>query len=266
MDILQGLILGIVQGLTEFLPVSSSGHLELFQHIFGIKEGAATFDVAVHLATLIAVIAVFWKDIIEIIKRPFSKITLLILVGTAPTLAIALALKKTVENLLSTGSTLGIEFIITGLALWFAESIKTKNKEEKETTYVDALIIGIAQGIAIMPAISRSGLTISSALFRGLKREFAAKYSFLLSIPIILAAAADTTLDIVKHKTSTSIEFFPMIVGMVAAAISGYIAVKFMIKMISKGNLRVFSYYVFVLGGLIILDQLFFHIFFTLKF
>jgi undecaprenyl-diphosphatase len=261
-DILQGIILGIVQGLTEFLPISSSGHLVLFQRIFGIEEGVATFDIAVHLATLIAVVAVFWKDIIEIIKNPFSKITLLILVGTIPTLAIAFALKDIIEELLHSGSSLGIEFIVTGLILWFAESIKTKDKGDKETTMADAVLVGIAQGIAIMPAISRSGLTIAGALFRGLNREFAAKFSFLLSIPVILAAAADEGLNLFKSSSTAKIEMMPLVLGMVAAAISGYFAIKFMLKILSKGNLRSFSYYVFTLGGLIVLDQLFFHIYF----
>ncbi len=262
MDILQGIILGIIQGLTEFLPISSSGHLVLFQKIFGLKEGVATFDIAVHLATLIAVVAVFRKDIIEIIKKPFSKLTLLIVVGTIPTLAIAFALKNIIEELLHSGASLGVEFLITGLILWFAESIKTKDKGEKETTMADAVLIGIAQGIAILPAISRSGLTIAGALFRGLNREFAARFSFLLSIPIILAAAADEGLGLIRDKSAAQIEMIPLFLGMVAAAISGYFAIKFMLKILSKGNLRVFSYYVFVLGGLIVLDQLFFHIYF----
>jgi len=207
MDILQGIILGIIQGLTEFLPISSSGHLTLFQKLFGIEEGARTFDIAVHMATLIAVVAVFRKDILEIIKKPLSKMSLLIIVGTIPTGIIALILKDIIEKLLVSGASLGIEFIITGLILVYAERVKSKDKGLEKTTYADALLIGVAQGIAIMPAISRSGLTIAGALFRGLNREFAAKYSFMLSIPIILLATASDVYEGIKGTEPLGITF-----------------------------------------------------------
>lgn len=262
MDILQGIILGIIQGLTEFLPISSSGHLTLFQKIFGINEGVRTFDIAVHMATLLAVVFVFRKDIWEVIKKPFSKMSLLIIVGTIPTGIIAVLLKDIIEELLKSGASLGIEFIITGLVLFYAERVKSKDKGVEKTTYGDAILIGVAQGIAIMPAISRSGLTIAGALFRGLNREFAAKYSFMLSIPIILLATASDVYDGIKGTEPLGVTFWPLALGVVAAAISGYFAIKFMLKILTKGSLKIFSYYVFALGGLIILDQLFFHFFF----
>jgi len=262
MDILQGIILGIIQGLTEFLPISSSGHLTLFQKLFGINEGVRTFDIAVHMATLIAVVFVFRKDLWDVIRKPFSKMSLLIIVGTIPTAIIAVILKDIIEELLKSGASLGIEFIITGLVLFYAERVKTKDKGLEKTTYVDAILIGVAQGIAIMPAISRSGLTIAGALFRGLNREFAAKYSFMLSIPIILLATASDVYEGIKGTESIGVEFWPLALGVLAAAISGYFAIKFMLKILTKGSLKVFSYYVLALGGLIILDQLVFHFFF----
>lgn len=262
MDIIEGLILGIVQGLTEFLPISSSGHLVLFQKIFGISEGALTFDVAVHLATLIAIFVVFREDIISIIKKPFGRLPLLIVVGTIPTMAMGLLLKDFFEKVFESGATLGVEFIFTGLILWYAESVKTKDKGLESTKYSDAAIIGFAQGVAILPAVSRSGLTIAGALFRGLNREFAARFSFLLSIPAILGAAALDGVKIIKGTEASGMGFGPLLVGMLAAAVSGYFAIKFMLKILSKGSLRNFSYYVFILGGLIIADQLVFKIFF----
>lgn len=257
MNVLEGFILGIVQGLTEFLPVSSSGHLVLLQRVFGIEKGVLTFDIAVHLATLIAVFFVFRKDIIDIIRKPFSRLPLLIAVGTIPTVVIGVAFKDLFEKLFESGSTLGLEFILTGLILWYADGAKSKNKKLDGTTYVDASVIGVAQGIAILPAVSRSGLTIAGALFRGLNREFAAKFSFLMSIPAILGAALLDGYKLVKGGAELGTGFWPLIIGMTAAAATGYIAIRFMLKVMSKGSLKVFSYYVFIVGLLVIIEQIF---------
>ncbi|MCX7710648.1 MAG: undecaprenyl-diphosphatase UppP [Clostridia bacterium] len=259
MSILQAFILGIVQGLTEFLPISSSGHLVLFQKLFGISEGALTFDVAVHLATLLAVFIVFWRDIVNILKKPFGKLPMLIVAGTIPTFILAAAFKDLFERLFESGKTLGIEFIFTGLILLYAESVKSKDKGLEKTTYTDAAIIGLAQGIAILPAVSRSGLTIAGALFRGLNREFAARFSFLLSIPAILAAALLDIYKLIKDPSAfgTTADLLPLGVGMMAAAVFGYFAVRFMLKILTKGSMKVFSYYVFVIGALVLLEQIF---------
>jgi undecaprenyl-diphosphatase len=264
MNLLQAIILGIIQGLTEFLPISSSGHLSLFQTLFGLKQGSITFEVAVHLATLIAVVAVLWEDILKMIKKPFGKLTLLVVVGTIPTVIIAVIFKDLIELLFDTGATLGIEFIISGLILLYVEE---KNKEKKNgkklenMNYIDAGVIGVAQGIAIMPAISRSGLTLAGALFCGLNREFAIKFSFLMSIPAILGSVVFEGLDIVKDG-GAGMELVPLLAGMAAAGISGYLAIKVMFKIFTKASLKYFSYYVFAVGGLIIIDQYFTHFFF----
>ncbi|MCX7842051.1 MAG: undecaprenyl-diphosphate phosphatase [Clostridia bacterium] len=259
MDIFQAFILGVIQGLTEFLPISSSGHLVLVQRLFGISEGALTFGIAVHLATLLAVMAVLWEDVVNILKKPFGKLPLLIIAGTIPTIVIAVAFKDLFEKLFNTGSTLGLEFIFTGLILWFSDSMKSRGKVLEKTSYADAAIIGLAQGVAILPAVSRSGLTIAGALFRGLDREFAARFSFLLSIPAILGAAVFDGYDLIKNSAAPGggIDFLPLAVGMVAAAVSGYFAVRFMIKLLSKGSMKVFSYYVFILGALVLFEQIF---------
>ncbi len=262
MDIFQGFILGIVQGLTEFLPVSSSGHLVFFQKLFGLENDMLSFDVAVHLATLIAVLIVFKRDIVEIIRKPFSKLPLLILAGTIPTIIIGLIFKDLAESLVHSGISLGFEFILTGLILWYAENMGSKNKNLSTTTYTDASIIGVAQGIAaVLPAVSRSGFTIASALYRGVGREFAARFSFLVSVPAILGATMLDVLKVAKGE-GTHPDLGPLLIGMVAAGISGYFAVRFMLKIITKGKLRIFSYYVFILGALILMDQLLFHKFF----
>jgi Uncharacterized bacitracin resistance protein len=265
MTTIQGFILGLVQGLTEFLPISSSGHLVLFQKLFGLSEGTFTFDIVVHLATLVGVFAILRKDIVEILKKPLGKLPLLIVVGTIPTGLIALAFNDVFKELFKSGKTLGLEFIFTGLVLYYAERIRTRNKGLKETTYGDAAVIGVAQGIAILPAVSRSGLTLAGALMRGLNREFAIKFSFLMSIPAILLGALKDGYDLVQEGgiSSANIDLLPLLVGALAAAISGYFAVKFMLRIFSKMSLKIFSYYVIVVGLLVLVDQLFFRHFFT---
>lgn len=259
MTTLQGLVLGLVQGLTEFLPISSSGHLVLFQRLFGLSEGVLSFDIAVHLATLAAVVAVFRQDIWAMIRRPTSKFTLLVVVGTIPTALIGFLLKKPIEALFESGRTLGIEFLATGLILILAEALakrKSARKGEAETNYLDAAAVGTAQGIAILPAISRSGLTLAGALACGIEREFALKFSFVMSIPPILGAGLLDAKDLVEAGGGIGVAALPLIVGMLAAAVSGYFAIRFMLKVFVKASLKYFSYYVFVLGASIIAEQL----------
>lgn len=259
MNLFHAFILGLVQGFTEFIPVSSSGHLVLINRLFGISDGALTFGIAVHIATLVSVFIVLWRDILDMLKKPFGKLPLLVIAGTIPTVIIALIFKDSFEKIFESGSSLGLGFIFTGFILWFSESFKGMDKGLEKTKYTDAVIMGLAQGIAILPAVSRSGLTIASALFRGLNREFAARLSFLISIPVILGAAVVDGYDMIKNAGTleTGISIAPLAVGMVAAAISGYIAIRFMLKILSKSSLRIFSYYVFAIGTLVILEQLF---------
>lgn len=257
MTIFQAFILGLIQGLTEFLPISSSGHLVLFQKLFNLSGGLPSFDIALHLATAAAVIVYLWRDVLDIIKKPFGKLALLIITATIPTLIIGAAFGDIFRGLMESGKSLGFEFILTGLVLWYADNIKSKNKKLQEATYFDAAFIGIAQGLAILPAVSRSGLTIASALSRGLKRDFALRFSFLLSIPAILAASAKDVYDVVKAGSGFEVGTLPLIIGMFAAAVTGYFAVRFMLKIFSRASMKVFSYYVFALGALVLIDQLF---------
>jgi undecaprenyl-diphosphatase len=272
LSVIEALILGIVQGLTEFLPISSSGHLVLFQKLFGIQSEVLTFDLAVHVATLIAVCAVLWKDILLILKKPFVKLTLLIIVATIPAVLIGLIFGDMLEGLYQSGATLGFEFIFTGLVLFLAEKVRVKNKPLEEMRLFDALFIGTAQGLAILPAVSRSGMTLVGALSRGFNREAALKFSFLISIPAIAGAAV---LNIFKmsgsvtavNSASSLFQSDPgmlpaLIVGFIAAGVSGFFAIKFMLKVFIKSSLRAFSIYVFIIGALVLIDQLFFNIFF----
>ncbi len=263
MDLWQSFILGLVQGLTEFLPVSSSGHLVLLQRILGLEEAVFTFDVMVHLGTLLAVIIAFWRDLVEIIRRPLGKLPLLIVAGAIPTAVIGLLFSDFFAGLFASGQSLGPGFIVTGIVLWAVEGIRANNQRKslREMDVLDAITVGLAQGLAIIPALSRSGLTISAALVRGLNRELAARYSFLLSLPVILGASI---LEIkgMDSNMEYSVGLLPILIGTITAGVSGFLAIKFMLRVLARGSLRRFSYYVWLLGTLVLIDQVFFQRYF----
>ena len=277
MDILKAVILGIVQGLTEFLPVSSSGHLVLLQKLMGIDEPALFFDTMLHLGTLTAVFIVLRRDIWALLKRPFQRLTGLVILATLPTIAIALAIKDFVEQAFHTGDYIGYGFLVTSALLLAAEALAARpgaRRQEKDMTWVDAVLIGTLQGAAIMPAVSRSGSTIAGALSRRLDRDFAARFSFLMSIPAILGAAVLQAKDFIGDQDALAstigasgsgtagMGLLGVIAGTVAAAAVGVFAVTLMLKIIRTGTLRVFSLYTAVLGILILADQFFFHLVF----
>ncbi|WP_333870713.1 undecaprenyl-diphosphate phosphatase [Desulforamulus putei] len=247
-DILKALILGTIQGLTEFLPVSSTGHLLLGRKLLGLSEAGLFLDTMLHLGTLLAVVAVFWQDIVNMMKRPFSRLSLLIIAGTIPTAVIGLTFEDFFENISKTGVTVGWEFLATGLILWTADNMKKKGRKNiEQISFKDAFIVGALQGAAILPAISRSGLTIAGALFQGINKQTAARFSFLLSLPAILGAVVLQSAKLVGGQAE-SIGAVPLLVGTVAAAVAGYVAVKWMLAILQRGSLKIFSVYVWILG------------------
>ena len=266
MNILKAVILGIVQGFTEFLPISSSGHLVLFQKLFGISQPMLSFDVVLHLGTLVAVFIVFWGDILAILKKPLQNITYMLIVATIPAVVVGLLFDKQIGALFTGGITLALGFIITGLLLIYSDRIKNPQKLEKDIRFTDAVVIGCMQAIAIAPAISRSGSTITAGLHQRLSRETAARFSFLLSIPAILGAAVLTARDIIKGPGGAagflSAGTLPLIFGFLAAALSGYLSIRFMLDLIKKSKLSYFGYYVLVLAGFILADIFITHRFF----
>jgi undecaprenyl-diphosphatase len=265
MDILKAIVLGIAQGLTEFLPVSSSGHLVLLQKIFGIKEAPLVFEVLLHVGTLAAVFVVLWKDILAILKKIIQPLTLYLIIGTIPAVIAALLFDKEIEEIFDTGKFLGVCFLITTVFLVTAELLSRRAiasnslKKEGEINWLDALVIGIMQAIAIPPGISRSGATISGALFRKLNRDTAARFSFLLSIPAILGALVLHLKDLFKgapqEVETESIGVVALIIGTITSAVVGFFAVKWMLKIIREKSLFGFAIYTGVLGLLVILDQ-----------
>jgi len=254
-EMLKAVILGIIQGLTEFLPVSSSGHLLIARKLFGLAEAGLLLDTLLHVGTLAAVIIVFRKDIWAMIRRPFSHLTLLVIVGTVPTAIIGLLFKDFFEEIAQSGVTAGWEFLATGLILWLADSNKKRGYKKIESiTFADASIVGALQGAAILPAISRSGLTIAGALFRRIDKDAAARFSFLLSIPAILGGAVVQIPDLLEGQAGM-IGTGPLIAGTLAAAVAGYFAVRWMINIIKRGSLIIFAVYVWIIGIAVIISQ-----------
>jgi undecaprenyl-diphosphatase len=244
------IVLGIIQGLTEFLPVSSSGHLVIFQTLFKVPYSIA-FDVVVHLATALAVMVYFWKDILELFTSK-RKMLWLILVGTVFTGILGLGFKDFFESLFSSVFAVGWFLLLTGLVIVLAEWIGKGRRKLEEMNIWDAILIGLAQGCAIAPGLSRSGTTISASLARNLDRTLAARFSFLLSVPAILGAGLVQSKAIIKAGT-IGIGVWPLILGFIAAFVSGWIAIKIFMNIIQKTSIRVFAYYCFVVGIIVLI-------------
>jgi undecaprenyl-diphosphatase len=252
---LEHIILGIVQGVTEFLPISSTGHLVLFGKLFGLREAGLLFDTMLHFGTLLAVVVFYWQEVVHIVTHPFGKLTQLLIAGTIPTAIIGLVFEDFFDAISKTGQTIGLEFLATGVIIWAVESMPQGDRTFDNISYKDALIIGTLQGVAILPAISRSGLTIAGSLLRGIKRADAARFSFLLSLPAILGASvlqAKKVLDNPVQATS----LLPMLAGTLFASLFGYAAIRWMVKLISSGSMKGLAVYVLILGVVIVGLQL----------
>ncbi len=259
----EALILGIVQGLTEFLPVSSSGHLEIGKVLLGdnsLPEESLLFTVVVHAATALSTVVVFRKDILEILKGLFqfkwneeTQFSVKIIISMIPAAIIGVLFNDQIEALFNNQILLvGAMLVLTGLLLFLADRAK---RTEKAVGFGQAAIIGISQAIAILPGISRSGATISTSVLLGIDREKAARFSFLMVVPLILGKIAKDLLD--GNISSELTNVMPLAVGFTAAFISGLIACTWMISLVKKSQLRYFSYYCFVVGFGAILATLF---------
>ncbi|QSO53468.1 undecaprenyl-diphosphate phosphatase [Alicyclobacillus curvatus] len=257
---IQALVLGIVQGITEFLPISSSGHLVLLERIWHISGGGLLFVTLLHLGTLAAVLVALRDDVAAVIRNPFSWTSRMILLALIPTAIVGAVFEEFFEHLFQTPVTVGFEFVITGIVLWWIDSIPKGHKEMDDIQAADSLWIGALQGIAIVPALSRSGLTIAGGLWRGLDRDTAGRFSFLLSIPAILGATAVQFDDMLETPTKLGgLHLVPAVIGTVAALVAGYIAVKWTLWLLRRAKMRYFAVYVWVLAGFVFADQIFFH-------
>lgn len=263
MTILQAAILGLVQGLAEFLPVSSSGHLLLARMLMGISDEATQtgayimLDVLLHAGTLLAVIIVFWKDWWAILKNPFRSRTLLLLfIASLPALVVVVLLNDIVDQFF-TGWFLGVSFLVTAVFLLIAEWISGRQARRTDKPgFKHAITMGTMQAIALLPGVSRSGSTLTGGLLSGLDRKAGAKFSFMMSAPAIVGSLLFEAKDAIELGYLAQLELVPTLVGMVIAAISGYLAIRFMLRLINRVSLNWFALYVALLGLIILTLQL----------
>ena len=270
MNFIQAILMGIVQGLSEFLPISSSAHLVFTSNFYKVFKGIEIvqnsneevfFDIMLHLGTLIAVLIFFRKDVINILKAMLqalktknwsnteAKLGLFIVLGTFVTIALALPINEVAEKLVYSPSIVGMLLFITGFTLLYSEYKSNKIEEKKqELNLKTSILIGLAQGLAALPGFSRSGWTIATGLFCGLDRITAARYSFLLSIPIILGASMVYPLVKIDIHEALQYNWEAIIAGTLVSAVVGYICIKYFMKFISKFSLAIFGYYCIIAG------------------
>ena len=259
-EYLSAMLLGVVQGVTEFLPVSSSGHLVLFQQWLPVAGDPVAFDLALHLGTLVPVLWVYRTDLMGVVRdatvgtgayleRPGVRLLMVLVAATLPTAAIGLSLEDVFERLFHNPRAVGIAFAITGTVLWATGRVKSGTTQAADLRVPHAIAIGLAQGLAITPGISRSGSTIAAGLFLGMDREAAARFSFLLSIPAIAGACVLKFGDLSLDETSLG----PIAVGVMSSAVSGYLALTLLIRLVRKGNFRTFAYYLWPLAAFALL-------------
>ena len=243
MTIIEAIILAIVQGVTEFLPVSSSGHLVLFQSFFGI-ESTVSFDLLLHFGSLIAVVVVYFKKFLELLKPPYTNLLRLV-IATVPVVIVILFFREPIEQLFG-GNYLPFAFLITAVVLLVGEIIgkKEQNHLGNELTNKSALTMGIAQCIAVIPGISRSGMTITAGLLTVKDREKVADFSFMMSAPIIFGSMIVSIME----GTTMSVGIMPSIIGIAVSAISSFFAIKFLKKILIKSKLAWFSAYLLVIA------------------
>ena len=273
MDIIQGIIIGIVQGLTEFLPVSSSAHLVFIQNILGVESSLA-FDTFLHLGTLIAVLWFFRYDIYKMLKSwwlsigdilqgrftegfkedPYKRLAWYVILATIPVGIVGVLFEDSVDALFSGALYVPAFFLfVTGTILYLSQRMTSGNINYDNITKKEALFMGLGQACAILPGLSRSGTTIAAGLTIGLDKEFAAKFSFILSIPAIFGAFILQLKDI---GSAMDANFLPVFLGFIAAIISGYLAIKWMLDLIQNKSLDIFSYYCWAVGIIVFMGSI----------
>jgi undecaprenyl-diphosphatase len=269
MTLLQAFILGIVQGLTEFIPVSSSGHLVLVPHLLGWEfdhTQAFIFDVLVQWGTLFAVFVYYWRDLVSIASafiagtlsgKPFasegSRMGWYLIIATIPAVVVGLLCKDLIEAAFSDPKMTGIFLLVTAALLVIAEFVGKRNRNTEQINWFDAFWIGCSQVLALLPGVSRSGSTIAGGMTRNLNRSSAARFSFLMSVPVMLGAGVLAFKDLFALEASSNF-FIPLLVGFLAALVSGYLAIRWLIAYLSKHSLFVFAGYC-LLAGLLIIFQ-----------
>ena len=272
MSLLNAMILGLIQGIAEFLPISSSGHLSILNNLFSMtttEDGQMFFDVLLHLGTLFSVCVVYWQDIVDMFYEvlgflhvgplanehrqhyPAARLFLMIVLGTLP-LFLILPINDMMEGLYYKSVFIGIMLVLTGCILYIADKMQQGKKTEKNMGMLDAIIIGLCQAVATIPGLSRSGTTITAGLATGLRRDFAVKYSFLLSLPAVLGANILSFAKAIKNGIDWSC-LPAYLVGTVVAILSGIASISLLKRIASKGKFGGFAYYCWVVGVLSII-------------
>ena len=265
MTYLMSLILGLVQGVAEFLPISSSGHLSILQNWFGMEEPDNLFNVLLHFATLIAVCVVYWRDIVEMIAEffrgaaslvsrrgergpvpPARRLVMMVILGTLP-LFLVLPIQDKVEALGGSNLFVGLALLVTGVILFVSDRLARGRKNARTATVADALLVGCAQAVAVIPGLSRSGSTIAAGMAVGFERTFAVRFSFLLSLPAVLGATLLKVIDVAKEGVDFSL--LPVyLVGMVVAGVVGYFSIRLVNLLAQKNKFGRFAYYCWAIG------------------
>ena len=269
MTYLKAILLGLVQGIAEFLPISSSGHLAIAQNLLGMSDAGTVpefFDVLLHLGTLVAVFVAYWADIKDMVLEffrgagdlihhstpnpvpPARRLILLIILGTLPRIVV-LPVTDAVQSLSNSMVFIGAALIVTGVLLFVSDRVKKGRKNERTATWLDVLIVGLGQAIATMPGISRSGMTITTGCFVGFERKFAVRFSFLLSIPAVLGANILSLADAAKAGINWA-EVPVYLVGVVTAAVVGYLCIRLLRFIADRGKFGAFAYYCWAVGVL----------------
>ena len=266
MPLYEVIVLGLVQGLTEFLPISSTAHLTVIPWLFGWKDPGLTFDIALHIGTLVAILLYFFRDWVQVLSQGFgmrtegdpdlrSNRSLLwyMVAATIPIGIFGYLFNKQAETTWRQPDVIAAMMIGVGGILWWAERVGRKQKDLGHLTFLDAMAIGVAQVLSIVPGTSRSGITIAAGLFRNLDRSSAARFSFLLSTPAIAAAAAKSLYDVIKHEGGIPHDMrVPMAVGILVSGISGALVIHLFIDYLRKGTLNFFIAYRIIFGIMII--------------
>ncbi len=266
-DIFQSLIAGAIQGITEFLPISSSGHLVLFHEFFSFSfPDELAFDVVLHVGTLCALLVYFRNDIVKLLRAFFKsfsnwnlkgdstqRLAWYLAIATIPAVLAGVLLEDIIEATLRNTTVVAVMLIVFGILLYAADTYGKKNKSIGEVSLKASILIGCAQAIALVPGVSRSGVTIITGLSQKLKREAAARFSFLLSIPIVVGAGAKKTIDLFSSSSITSDQYVILLGGFLASAVVGYMCIKYFLKFIQRYSLKVFAYYRIALGIIILI-------------
>lgn len=248
MTVVQSFFLGAIQGLTEFLPISSSGHLILFQKLFGLNGDFLFFNLLLHFATLIAVILCFRMQVLDLIKHPFSKKAKMLYISCVPTVIIAFLLKNVVSNV--SGAFLGVCFLLTAIVLFVSGSVAKQKNSIFDLNYKSSFLMGVIQGIAVLPGISRSGSTLSVGLLCGGEKEGVAEISFLMSIPVVLGGFVLELVDFCKTQPIFYISPSCMIIGFLSSLVFGILSLRLMLRAVKKLKLFYFSIYLILVAVL----------------